>query len=177
MDNIVKRRRGGNPAGTPSNLRRFGKEIAPLSHEEAVARGKLGGEASAASRRRAAKMDEAFYSSMMKEAKGTLRETLVKAGYSGEELNNAHAVFSTVVAMAIQGDLNAAKLLLDYQQALTEEYRKAEESRARIEALKANAGEDMSLNSADEDGGVVIYLPKIEDEENAEEESDENGES
>ena len=165
MDNIVKRRRGGNPLGKPDNLKRYGKEIPPLTHEEAVKYGSMGGKISGLNRRQAAKMDAAFYTAMLQEAKGPLKETLIKAGYKGDELNNAHAVFSTVVAMAIRGDLNAAKLLLDYQQALTEEIRKTEESIARIEAMKANAGEDMSVSSADEDGGVVIYLPKIEEDE------------
>ncbi len=169
-----KRGKRGNPHPKVENLKRFGIEKPAPSHDWAVENGRKGGTAAAKTRSIKISMDEAFMSVMGKQVGGTIKQVLENNGYDAEELDNAHAVMATLVALAIKdGDLQAIKILLDYSQSITEEARKSEESKARIESIKANMGANLSVNSTDdEDGGVVIYLPKIEDDEDESEGTD-----
>lgn len=163
-DMAVIRKSKGNPKGNPENFKRFGIEKPPPTHEQAVETGRLGGIASGISRRRMKEMDHAFFVAMGKATTGKLKEAMLKAGYSEEELNNATAIFSTLVAKAVEGDLKAAELLLDYARSVHEEERKSAESAARIKSLEASTNMNLSVTSTDDDdGGVVVYLPKIEE--------------
>lgn len=173
-----KRGNKGNPNPKRENLKRYGIDKPAPTHEEAVRNGRKGGQALSKSRRVEITMDEAFLSVMGKKVSGDIKKVLEENGYDTDELDNAHAIFATLVALALKdGDLQATKILTDYSQSLMEEARKSEESKARIESMKANAGADMSVNSTDDDdGGVVIYLPKIEEEEPDEEKKPDEGE-
>lgn len=153
--------------GNKPTYQRFGIEKIP-THEENVENGRKGGIASGESRRQAAKVSAAFYAAMGKKAVGEYRELLKKAGYDDEEQTNNHAIMATLIAMALQGDLKAAELLLNYQKTVMEEDRKSEEARVRMETMRANSAGAVT-SSDDDDGGVVIYLPKIDDEEESEE--------
>ena len=165
MAESKRRGKRGNPNPNQENLKKFGIDKPPPTHEQAVETGRRGGIASAKSQRTAIRMDDAFIAVMGKRVTGEIKRVLEANGYDAEELDNAHAVFATLVTLALKnGDLQAIKILTDYSQAITEEARKSEESRIRIEAMKANAGADMNINSSDDDdGGVVIYLPQIEE--------------
>ena len=159
----TKRGKKGNPKGTPGNLKRYGKEKPPNSHEQSVKNGKKAGKASAESRRRKITMDEAFYNVINKAVKGDIAKHMKSAGFEPEEIDNAHAVLMTLLTLAVDGDKDAIKMVLEYQKSLTEDARKSEESKARIESMRATMGNDMSVSSNDgDDGGVVIYLPEID---------------
>lgn len=162
-----KTRTGGNASGAKENLRRFGKDIPPLTPELARKYGSMGGKKSAQKKKQQITLDKAFYAVMNKSIKGDLKTVMKRAGFEEEELDNAHAVFKILFDMALEGDKDAVKILVDYQKSLMEDARKSEESKARIESMKANAGtSDINITSTDDDdGGVVIYLPKIEEDE------------
>jgi hypothetical protein len=162
----------GNPHPKLENLKRFGIEKPPPDHDFAVRNGKKGGSTAAKTRQLEINMDTAFMAVMGKKVGGDIKKVLETNGYDTDELDNAHAIMATLVALALKdGDLQAIKILLDYSQSINEEARKSEESKARIESIKANMGSNLSVNSSDDDdGGVVIYLPKIEDDDEDENE-------
>lgn len=170
----TKRGKKGNPKGNPENLKRYGKEKPPNSHEQSVKNGKKAGKASAESRRRKITMDEAFYTVINKAVKGDIAKHMKSAGFEPEEIDNAHAVLMTLLTLAVDGDKDAIKMVLEYQKSLTEDARKSEESRARIESMKASTGTPVAVQSNDENnGGVVIYLPALEEDEPEEIEEEE----
>ena len=167
----VRKGKAGNPNGNPENLKRFGYERPVPTAEELAEAGRRGGVASGQSRRRTKELDKVFMSTMNKAVNGRLKDMLVQAGYEEDELVNSAAVFATLVAMAVNGDLKASEILLDYSLSIQEEQRKKLESKARIESLRANSMSSVAVSSTDDDdGGVMIYLPAIEedDEEGAE---------
>ena len=97
-------------------------------------------------------------------ATGKVKDMLHALGYEDNEQVNASAIVATLFAMAMNGDSKAMELVLDYGFKVSEDERKTRESNARISAMEKN-GVDVSVNSSEDDGGVVIYLPKIEEEE------------
>ena len=78
------------------------------------------------------------------------------------------ALVTKLYAMAMNGNLKATEMLAQFG-GLTqdevrkdnEDKRKNEESKARIAAIQANLGNDISVSSGDDDGDVIIYVPKI----------------
>ena len=97
-------------------------------------------------------------------ATGNTKEMLVSLGCNDDEQTNASAIAATLFAMAMRGDTKAMELVLDYGFKVSEDERKTKESDARISAMAKN-GVDISVNSGNDDGGVVIYLPALENEE------------
>lgn len=173
-----RKTRSGVNRGTNKNLKSYGKEIPPLTPEKAREYGRRGGVKSGEKKRQQITLDKAFYAVMSKSVRGNLKGVMTRAGYGEDELSNAHGIFKVLCDMAIEGDKDAVKILVDYQKSLMEDLRKSEESKARIESMKANAGtSDINITSTDDDdGGVVIYLPKIEEDEPDDEEPEEKPE-
>lgn len=131
---------------------------------------KMGGIASGEARRRNADIRKAMNELMKMPATGRAKELVDSLEFTEEEKLNANAVAAKLFQMAIAGNQRAMELILDYSFKVSDDERKTKESDARIKAL-AKQGVDVSVESKDgDDGGVVIYLPEIEKEEDTEEE-------
>ena len=94
-------------------------------------------------------------------------------GFEDDECTNLNSFIGKLFTQFIlRGDIRAAELLVtlggltgDEIRKDAEEVRKNLESKARIAALEANMGKDLTVQSEDEgDGSVVIYLPEVEKE-------------
>lgn len=94
-------------------------------------------------------------------ATGKINDMLAAFGYEEGQRINASAVAATLFAMAMHGDMKAMEIILDYGFRISDDERKTKESDARISAMQTN-GVNMTVNSGDDDGGVVIYLPALE---------------
>ena len=147
------------------NLKSYGKEIDPPTHDVAVKNGRKGGIASGKARREKADMRRALELALSMNVKGDVRKLLEELGYDADEMTNANAIAATIVAMGLNGDHKALDTMMNYLFAASEDERKTKESEARIESMRANIGANMQLTSSDDDDGdVVIYLPQIEGE-------------
>ncbi len=152
------------------NLRSLG-EVSKAERSEIC---RKGGIASGEARRRKADIRKAMNELMSMPAVGRAKELVKDAGYTEDEQVNANAVATKLFQMALGGNQRAMELLIDYFFKASEDDRKAKESQARIDAMKKNMG-DLTVNSQDEDdGGVVIYLPEIEKEEEDPEKGEED---
>ena len=97
-------------------------------------------------------------------ATGKTKALLNELGYDADDQNNAAAIVATLYSKALMGDSKALELILDYSFKVAEDIRKTRESEARISAM-ATKGVDITVESGDgSDGGVVIYLPEGEKE-------------
>lgn len=147
------------------NLKPFTK--GSRTREEIVATASKGGIAKAKKDRRRKEIKEAMAEVLSLPAVGKVKDLLQMFGYGEEDLTNASAVAATLFVMAVRGDMKAMEMVLDYGFKVSDDDRKNRESEARISAMAKN-GVDISVNSGDEDGSVMIYLPALEDEESAE---------
>lgn len=140
------------------NLRSLGE----LSKEERTEIARKGNKASLEARRRNADIKDAMKALMGMKAQGRSKELLAEMGYEDDEQLNANAIVAKLYSMAMAGNSKAMEMFLDYFFKANEDERKTKESNARVDAIKKNMG-DLSVNSQDDDdGGVVIYLPEIE---------------
>ena len=136
---------------------------ARLTPEERSANAKKANAASHKSKRQKADLFKAMDLVMSKPVVGKPKEMLEAVGYKEEELTTGNAILVTLAEQAIKGDRKAAEILLNYQAQILENDRKNEESKARIKAM-GQPTDQVQINSDDDgDGGVVIYLPKIDD--------------
>lgn len=145
--------------------------------EQAAAAGRLGGIASGKVRREKATFKKALEKALNGKPGGKLKDALIQVGYDPGEMSNADALMSTLMSMALQGNIKAIELLLNYQFQLSEDERKTNESSARISAMGQNQGSVQVESSDDDDGGVVIYLPKIDDDPEETEDGEDAGEA
>lgn len=134
------------------------------SAEEQKKLASLGGKASAEARRRRRELRKAMQEIMEMPVTGKTKESLAKLGFSEENQTYADGVAATLMSMALNGNMKAMEMVLEYGFKVSEDERKTKESNARIDALAKN-GVDITVQSGDEDGGVVIYLPEVESEE------------
>ena len=139
------------------------------SFEESSRIGKMGAIASAKARREKATLKKALERVLNGQPNGRLKDALVKLGYDPGDISNADALMSTLMGMAIKGNMKAMELLLTYQFQVSEDERKTTESAARVDAMRQNT-DGVKIESGDDDGGVVIYLPKLDDEPEEEQE-------
>ena len=131
--------------------------------EEQRAFASAGGKACQKARRERASMRKAMEAILNMKATGSVKQMLAQIGYTDDEQTNANAVAATIYAMALKGDTKALEMLVNYAFQVSDDDRKTKESDARISAMEKN-GVDISVNSGGDDGGVVIYLPAIEEE-------------
>lgn len=122
-----------------------------------------GNEVKAEKRQRTEELKEAMATMLSLPAIGKVKDMLAALGYREEDQVNASAVAATLFALAMKGDMKAMEIILDYGFRVSDDERKNKEADARISAMAKN-GVDVSVSSEGEDGGVVIYLPAIEDE-------------
>lgn len=150
--------------GRLENLKRFGKELPNPTSEEAKERGAKGGIASGEARRKKADILRSIDLLLGMPAEGSVREKLIEMGYAEEELTNANAIVATLFAKGImQGDQKAIETLINYAFQASDDERKTRESDARVAVMQGQT--DIAVTSKDDDDGdVVIYLPKIEGE-------------
>lgn len=142
-----------------------------ISGADAVKKGHNGGVKSAEVRKAKKNMRETIQMIMNMPAVGTTKSSLKQMGLDENEQTNMAALAIKLYLMAMNGNLKAAELFAEYGGLSQEETRKdnedkrkTEESKARVAAIEANLGRDISLSSGDGDGDVVIYMPKIEEE-------------
>ena len=137
---------------------------ARLTPEERSANARKAQAASAKKKRQRSDLYKAMDLVMNKPVVGKAKDLLAAIGYEGEELTTGNAILVTLAIQALKGDRKSAEILLNYQTQMRENERKDQESKARITAMGQSTG-PVEVNSGDDDdGGVVIYLPKIEDE-------------
>ena len=146
------------------------KNLKPIrSVEEARKKGRNGGIKSGETRRAKKNMRETIKMLMEMQAVGSSKATLKSLGMNEEDQTNLAAFVTKLYILAMNGNLKAAELLAQFG-GLTqdeirkdnEDKRKNEESKARIAAINANLGNDMSVTSGDDEGDVIIYVPKID---------------
>jgi len=146
------------------------KNLIPFqSEEEAKRKGRNGGIKSGETRRAKRNLQETIKMLMDMPATGTTKASLKQLGIPEEDQTNMAMFVARLYAMALGGNLKAGELLAQFG-GLTqdeirkdnEDKRKNEESKARIAAINANLGNDMSVTSGDDEGDVIIYVPKID---------------
>ena len=149
-----------------------------LSNEELKKRQSNGGKKSGEVRRAKRDARESARYILNLAAKGNTLQQLETLGASKEDgLTNMDLLQARLFVMATSGDLNAAKMLLSTAGYDTEENRKERESinsdrrrdlevEAKVKAFGMEA-ENIAVNGENEDGNtdVVIYIPKMLDEE------------
>lgn len=110
---------------------------------------------------------------MCRRTNSTNRANLKALGLEDDDCININSFIGKLFnQFMLRGDVRAAELLVtlggltkEELRRDAEEARKTLESKARIAALEANMGKDMSVTSEDEgDGSIVIYLPEVEKE-------------
>lgn len=113
-----------------------------------------------------------FVRSFMNKTTSSQQKAVLKQlGFMDEECINMNSFVAMLYAKAMKGDVRAADLLVtlggytgDEIRKDSEEARKKLESEARIRMMEAESSQ-MNITSDDgDDGSVVIYLPKIEEE-------------
>ena len=159
-----------------ANLKPIGK--GELSKEEAKRRGSLGGKASVEKRRKKRDPREAARYILGLAAKGQFAERLADLGVPENEGTNLEALQAKLFSMAMAGNMDAYKELMktaghDFdenrkeRESLSSERRRDMELDAKLTALGNNPDSKVSMSFGDEEGsgGVVIYLPEVEKEE------------
>lgn len=153
-----------------------------LSEEELKKRQSNGGKKSAEVRRAKRDARESARYILGLAAKGATLEQLEKIGADKKDnLTNMEVLQARLFVQATSGDMNAAKMLLQIAGYDTEENRKERESiasdrrrdlelDAKMNALGNNPDSKVSMTFGDEggSGGVVIYLPEVDKEEDCE---------
>lgn len=149
-----------------------------LSTEELKKRQSNGGKKSGEVRRKKRDAREAARYILGLAAKGQFSENLEKLGVPEDERTNLEALHAKLFSMAMVGNMEAYKELMKVAGFDVEENRKERESLssdkrrdveldAKLTALGNNPDPKVSMTFGDEGGagGVVIYLPEIEKEE------------
>ncbi len=152
-----------------------------LTKEEAKKRGSTGGKKSGEVRREKRDARQAARYILELAATGQVKENLKNLGVGEESMSNMEALQARLLVMALGGNLEAYKELMIAAGYNQEENRKERESiasdrrrdlelDAKMTALGSNPDARVSMSFGDEDarGGVVIYLPEMEKEEDCE---------
>lgn len=161
-----------------ANLRKIQK--GELSHDEAKARGKKGGQKSGETRRAKRDAKSSIRYLLELAATGNTKDNLVALGIPENEQTNMAALQARFFVKALAGDLDSYLELMKLggfnpeenrkeRESISSEKRKDMETKAKMDALAArgiDAGVTLSLNDEDGNDDVMIYLPQIEDEEN-----------
>jgi hypothetical protein len=161
-----------------ANLKPYQK--GELSSEEAKRRGSKGGKKSGEVRRAKRDAKSSIRYLLDLAAKDNLDTNLKKLGAAEEERTNMQALNARIFTMAMSGNLDAYKALMDYGGFAPDQNLKDEERRARIQAIVDGGRADAIVSGGEdgESGNVVIYMPKLDelpDEEELIEESSQNG--
>ena len=158
-----------------ANLKPYKK--GELSSEEAKRRGKLGAVKSAEVRRAKRDAKSAIGYLLNLAAKGNLDKNLKDLGADEVERTNMQALQARIFTMAMSGNLEAYKALMEYGGFAPDQSLKDEERKARIKAISEGGRSDTIVSSGEdgEGGGVVIYMPQLE--ELPDEEKEETSES
>ena len=157
-----------------ANLRPIKK--GELSKEEAKERGSKGGKKSGEVRRLKRDVKNAVNYFLNLAAQGASDTNLGKYAVPEENRTNLMSVIARLHFMAVDGDLDAMRLLMELSGNTQAEHRKDMEMEAKMKALGQNPDENqVSVNMTDEDGrtDVVIYIPKMMDETECDAEEDE----
>lgn len=103
--------------------------------------------------------------------KTTAQQTaaLKMLGYDEDDCTNINALIVKLYTKCMGGDIRAGELLLtlggltgEEARRDSEEERKKEESQVRVEAMRSTMGKGLNVESGDENGSVIIYMPEIE---------------
>lgn len=150
-----------------------------LSPEEARERGRAGGKKSGEARRKKRDAKGAIRLMLEMPAIGNIKENLAKLGVTEEDQTNMMAMVIRMFQKVInEADANAWRLLMEYGGYNVDQELKDKERLARIEAIKKSEGAT-SITSGDwgedgDGGDVVIYMPEIETEEEAQAKEEES---
>lgn len=156
-----------------ANLKRYAK--GELSTEEARKRGSKGGKKSGEVRRAKRDAKSSIRYLLDLAAKDNLDKNLEKLGAAEEERTNMQALNARIFTMAMSGNLEAYKALMEFGGYSPDQDLKDEERRARIKAI-AEGGRADAIVSGGEDGeggNVVIYMPQLDELPDEEEPADE----
>lgn len=152
-----------------ANLKPYKK--GELSSEEAKRRGRLGAAKSAEVRRAKRDAKSSIRYLLDLAAKDNLDKNLEKLGAAEEERTNMQALNARIFTMAMGGNLEAYKALMEFGGFAPDQSLKDEERRARIKAISegGRAGAISSGGEEGDSGGVVIYMPQLDELPNEEE--------
>ena len=151
------------------------------SGEDAARKGRKGGKKSGEVRRKQRDIKDAVSYFLSLQTSNVSDKNLEKIGVPEEERTNLMALIGALHYEALSGNLEAARLLTDLSGATQDAIRKERESiasdrrkdlelNAKLTALGNNPDSRVSMSFGDEEGsgGVVIYLPEIDKEEDCE---------
>lgn len=146
-----------------ANLKPYKK--GELSSEEAKRRGKLGAAKSAEVRRAKRDAKSAIGYLLNLAAKGNLDKNLKDLGADEEERTNMQALQARIFTMAMSGNLEAYKALMEYGGFAPDQSLKDEERKARIKAISEGGRADAIVSGGEdgEGGNVVIYMPQLDE--------------
>ena len=108
-----------------------------------------------------------------------IRDNLTELGFEETEKNNMAALFGRLFSMAMGGNLDAFKLLMQIggyepeenrkeRESLSSDNRRERELEAKVAALGQNSDDArvaINMNDEDDNNDVVIYMPQIASEE------------
>lgn len=127
-----------------------------------------GGKATAEKKRKLKALKDATREFLKMDAMGSAKDMTRKFGYSKEDTDNLAAILARLFMLAMKGDKDAIKMLMDYAGISPDELRKEDENKrknaesaARIEAMKN--GQVDGITSGEDGGDVHIYMPEIDE--------------
>ena len=134
-----------------------------LSHDEATKNGRKGGLASVESRRRRKEMREFLNDYLDQEAVPHLKDWMRSHGVEDEDCCNLMALILAVFCKAMQGDIEAAKTIIQWAGMEPEqvEYMRLEQERSQ-----AGIVSDRDIDGEEEKSDVIIYKPANRREQN-----------
>lgn len=113
-------------------------------------------------------------------AKKYLKENGIGEDDEYDNFDNLTVFVTRMFALMLKGDKQAGMILMSLGAYSGEEIRddlaedrKHEESKARVEAIRANINSSLDVGSGDDEGSIRIYIPQIAEIREAEEEDDE----
>lgn len=142
-----------NPNGNPQNLK-------PVrTKKEAKKRGAAGGKKSGETRRKKRDAKQAIQLVLNMAATGNLDKKLEGLGFDEEDRTNMTGITVAMMMQAVNGNVKAYKVLMDYGGFHPDQKQRDKESEARIRRM--DEGAYLPAGGADDDGGddVVVVLP------------------
>lgn len=158
VEEAPKRTRGPDK----QKRRKYNTEnLKPLSErtpEEVHAITSAGAKASAESKRRKKELRELARDFLLQDASEPLKANLKKLGFEADDMTNLAAVVGVMFSKTINGDLAAARNLIEWAGMSTMQQIRENEAAAKLEQFMSYATVDEDKNGETED--VVFYLPE-----------------
>ena len=134
-----------------------------LSHDEATKNGRKGGLASVEVRRRRKELREFLNEYLDQEAVPSVREWMQEHGVDPDDCCNLMALLLAVFCRAMEGDVTAAKTIIEWAGMEPMQEEREETERLCLEQTMSQAGvvSDRDGNGKEKTSDVIFYEPTI----------------